>query len=290
MPLIQAFQKDQDLLQDIQAFIPNEGFKVWWLGQSGFLIKWQGKYLLFDPYLSDSLSIKYQNTDKPHTRMSELVINPQYLDFIDIVTSSHNHTDHLDAETLQPIISQRPDIQLIIPEANRDFVVNRLQINQDFPIGMNDTEVFDYQGFRITGIPAAHNELERDEKGQCKFMGFVVEFGDFSVYHSGDTLWFAGLEDILKPFQLDIAFLPINGNKPERRVAGNLNFEEAAQLGKVIDAQLVIPHHYHLFEFNTEDPENFVKACQKHQTPHRVLKIGEGYWYQKKEQFKVIMN
>jgi L-ascorbate metabolism protein UlaG (beta-lactamase superfamily) len=51
-------------------------FKLWWLRTEGFLIKWQGKYLLFDPYLSDSLTLKYQHTEKPHVRMSELAIDP----------------------------------------------------------------------------------------------------------------------------------------------------------------------------------------------------------------------
>src|SRR5690606_34721963 len=104
---------------------------------------------------------------------------------------------------------------------------------------------------RITlrGVPAAHNDLERDEQGRCKFMGFVAEFGDFSVYHSGDTLWFEGLEDILRPFSVDVAFLPINGNDPSRGVAGNLNTTEAAELGKAIGARCVVPHHYDMFEF-----------------------------------------
>ncbi len=26
---------------------------LWWLGQSGFLIQWQGHHLLIDPYLSE---------------------------------------------------------------------------------------------------------------------------------------------------------------------------------------------------------------------------------------------
>lgn len=274
--MIKAFQKGQALVKDIKNFESSESFKIWWLAQSGFLIKWQGKYLLFDPYLSDSLSIKYQNTDKPHVRMSELVIEPQYLDFIDIVTSSHNHTDHLDAETLMPILEKNLEIKFIIPEANRSLVVERVRCEQNFPIGLNDSLSFEHKNFKITGIPAAHNTVERNEKGECKFMGFVAEFGDFSVYHSGDTLWFEGLDEILKPYAVDVAFLPINGNKPERRVAGNLNPDEAAILGKAIDAKLVIPHHYHLFEFNTEDPQKFVDACQFYETPYKVLEMGEG--------------
>jgi L-ascorbate metabolism protein UlaG (beta-lactamase superfamily) len=277
MSLIAAFQKDEVLLQDIEQHRQNsEGFRIWWLGQSGFLIQWQNKHLLFDPYLSDSLSVKYAATDKPHTRMSEQAIAPALLTMIDVVTSSHNHTDHLDAETLGPLFAANRDIQFVIPEANRAFVGERLKCALDWPIGLNDGESVVVGGFKIYGVPAAHNALERDAEGRCKFMGFVAEFGGYRVYHSGDTLWYDGIVDVLKPFAVDVAFLPINGNKPERRVAGNLSAEEAARLGVEIGAKLVIPHHYDLFTFNTEDPQEFIKYAQLYGTPHRVLNIGEG--------------
>ncbi|MFB0946268.1 MAG: MBL fold metallo-hydrolase, partial [Spirosomataceae bacterium] len=130
MELIKAFQKDTDLLNDIRSSVKNtNGFRLWWLGQSGFLIQYMGEHLLFDPYLSDSLTKKYSKTDKPHVRMSELVIGPEQLDMIDVVTSSHNHTDHLDAETLIPLFNANPDIKFIAPEANRSFVAERCKIN-----------------------------------------------------------------------------------------------------------------------------------------------------------------
>ena len=274
--LIKAIQKDDVLLNDIKTSETGNGFKIWWLAQSGFLIKWQGKFLLFDPYLSDSLSIKYASTDKPHTRMSELVIDPAKLDMIDIVTSSHNHTDHLDGETLIPLLSANSNIKFIIPEANRDFICERVKCAKDSPIGLSDGEFVEIEGFKIYGVPAAHNTIERDENGKLKFMGFVVEFGGYKVYHSGDTLWYDGIVETLKPFQVDVAFVPINGNKPERRVAGNLNYKEAVQLAKEINAKLTIPHHYNLFDFNTEDPQNFIQEAKKEEINFRVLEIGEG--------------
>src|SRR5687768_9992728 len=92
------------LLADIRAACEDSAHcHVWWLGQSGFLIKWQGRHLLLDPYLSDSLTKKYAQTDKPHVRMTEIPLAPERLDFIDVVTSSHHHTDHLDADTLRPL-------------------------------------------------------------------------------------------------------------------------------------------------------------------------------------------
>lgn len=107
-------------------------------------------------------------------------------------------------------------------------------------------------------------------------MGFVAEFGDYKVYHSGDTLWYDGIVETLKPFQVNVAFLPINGNKPERRVAGNLNYKEAVQLAKEINAKLTIPHHYNLFDFNTEDPDNFIQEAEREGIMFKVLGIGEG--------------
>lgn len=278
-----AFQKDNVLLADIEAARHQpDAVHIWWLGQSGFLIQYNGKHLLFDPYLSDSLTEKYAHTDKPHVRLSERVIFPGHLGMVDVVTSSHNHTDHLDYHTLAPLLSSNWTMKLVIPEANRDFVYDRLghMIDRRNPIGLTDNQTETVDSFIFHGVPAAHNELERDAEGRCKFMGYVVELvrdgqKPFRIYHSGDTLWYEGMVDILKPFAVDVAFLPINGNKPERRVAGNLNPDEAAQLGRDIDAKLVIPHHYDLFDFNTADPADFVEACKHYDTPYRVMQLGE---------------
>ncbi len=277
MSLIKAIQKDEVLLKDIEATRNKEaGFRIWWLAQSGYLVQWNGKHLLLDPYLSDSLTKKYAITDKPHVRMSELVIQPEKLDFIDIVTSSHNHTDHLDGETLIPLLEKNPTIQFVIPEANRAFVANRINQDLSFPLGLNDNKSIKLSsGFTIHGIPAAHNELSRDKNGQCKFMGYVIEFGDYTIYHSGDTLWHDAIITALKPFDIDLAILPINGNRPERRVAGNLEAKEAVKMAKMIGAKMVFPCHYHLFEFNTVEPDEFIAEATLQKQLFKVLQLGE---------------
>src|SRR6266496_6318815 len=118
--MIKPVLQDDSFLEAVSRAKKNlDQLHLWWLGQSGFLIQWQGRHLLIDPYLSDSLTKKYAGTNKPHVRMTERVIAPERLDFMDVVTSSHNHTDHLDGETLRPLIHANPDIRLMIPEANR---------------------------------------------------------------------------------------------------------------------------------------------------------------------------
>jgi L-ascorbate metabolism protein UlaG (beta-lactamase superfamily) len=282
MNLIPAIKKDEELIAEMDMFLhDNNNLHMWWLGQSGFLLEWKGKRILIDPYLSDSLTKKYAATDKPHTRMSELALKPELLKNISIVTSSHNHTDHLDAETLLPLLKNNPGIKFIIPEANRDFVAERVQCEKEFPVGLNDGKSVTVEGITFHGIPAKHNEIERDENGNCKYMGYVIEFGDYKIYHSGDTLWFDEMVDLLKPFAVDVALMPINGNDPERRVAGNLNCKEAAELAKAINAHYVIPCHYDMFAFNTADVNDFINESEKINQLYFVLKGGEYFKYSK---------
>ncbi len=274
--MIQPAQSHAALLADIREAEKCEaGFRLWWLGQSGFLLQWQGIHVLLDPYLSDSLTRKYSQTDKPHVRMTELVIDPATLSFVDIATSSHNHTDHLDAETLGPILLGNPSLKLVIPEANRAFVADRLKIDPAMPIGLDDGNSVDLCGIRFSAVSAAHETVDRDERGHVKALGYVLQFGDWSFYHSGDTLRYDGMAEKLRPFAVNVALLPINGRAPERRVAGNLSGREAAELAHDIGAKLVIPCHFDMFEFNTATPDEFEKTCRRIGQPFRILHCGE---------------
>ena len=274
--MIRPVLQDDAFLADVEsARTEPEHLHLWWLGQSGFLVLWQGHHLLLDPYLSDSLTKKYAATDKPHVRMTECVIAPERLDFIDVVTSSHTHTDHLDAETLKPLLKVNPRLEMIIPETNREVVVNRLEIMAEFPRGLDAGQSLSVAGFKFHAIPAAHNEIEKDEWGRHKFLGYVIEAGPWRIYHSGDTLRYEGMAESLQKWNVDVALLPINGDVPSRHVAGNLDGREAAKLAKDIGARLAIPCHYEMFEFNTVSPELFTAEARRLGQPFRLLRSGE---------------
>ena len=276
--MIKPLLRDDAFLEDVAAARSDmDHLHLWWLGQSGFLVLWQGRHLLLDPYLSDSLTHKYAATEKPHIRMTERVIAPERLNFIDVVTSSHNHTDHLDKETLEPLLRVNPKLELVIPEANRELVVDRLGIVAEFPRGLDAGKSHALGGFKIHGVPAAHNLLERDSWGRHKYLGYVIEAGPWTVYHSGDTKRFDGMTQGLAGWNIDVALLPINGDLPERHVAGNLDGREAALLAKEMGARVVIPCHYDMFEFNTASPNEFVSVATSIGQPFRILRSGEGW-------------
>jgi L-ascorbate metabolism protein UlaG (beta-lactamase superfamily) len=268
---------DEAFLADVAGARRDEpaALHLWWLGQSGFLVAWAGCVLVLDPYLSDSLTAKYAGTERPHVRMTERVVDPARLDVVDVVTSSHNHTDHLDAETLWPLLAASPDARLVVPEANRAFVAERLGIDPGRPIGLDDGASATLGPFVLTGVPAAHEALERDEAGRCRFLGYVVRCGPWTLYHAGDTLRYDGMAERLRPFAVDVALLPINGRDPARGVAGNLDGPEAARLARDIAAGLVVPCHYEMFAFNTAPPDAFVAEARRLGHPRAVLRAGE---------------
>ena len=102
--MIEPLFSDNALLADIHL-APRDASRLdlWWLGQSGFLLQVGRRRIVFDPYLSDSLARKYAATPKPHDRMSRRVVDPAKLTGIDLVTSTHGHTDHLDGHSTSSI-------------------------------------------------------------------------------------------------------------------------------------------------------------------------------------------
>lgn len=273
--MLKPLLQDDDFLVDVHTASPDK-IHLWWLGQSGYLVKYAGFHLLIDPYLSDSLTQKYAGTDKPHVRMTERVIAPERLDFIDVVTSSHNHTDHLDGETLIPIMSINPNLTVIIPQANVAFAAERLKVPADrlTPI-RTDSDPISVGPFTFEAIPSAHESLETDEHGDYKFIGYLISVGGRTIYHSGDACLYDGLIERLRKWKIDLALLPINGRDPKRGVAGNYSAAEAVLLAKTIQAGLLVPCHYGMFEFNSVSPDEFIRQVQANHVPYQVLLSGE---------------
>lgn len=274
--MIAPFLQDDALLADIRSACRDDGhIRLWWLGQSGFLLQWSGQHLLLDPYLSDSLTAKYAGTDKPHVRMTGRAIDPARLDFINVVTSSHAHSDHMDGDTLSAVFRASPDCTLVIPEACREIANARLPMLVEPAIGLDDGQSATIGEFTITAVASAHEDVDRDEAGHCRYLGYVVRCGPWTIYHSGDTVLYPAMASKLARHSIDVALLPINGRLLARRVAGNLNANEAVQLAGQIGARLVIPCHYEMFEFNTVKPDEFVDVACRRGQPYQVLRCGE---------------
>jgi len=268
--------QDAAFLADVKAGSRNDGhFRLWWLGQSGFLLAWKDSFILLDPYLSDSLTKKYAGTNQPHVRITERVVDPSALDFIDFTMSSHSHTDHQDPETLCALLYANPGMSLLVPAATVALCAERVGVPMSRLSPIDEGLTLEMGAFAITGVASAHEKLEYDDKGNCRFLGYLLRFGGWTIYHAGDTVDYPGLAEKLRKFSVDVALLPINGRG--RGVPGNLNGTEAAQLAWRMGARLAIPCHYDMFEFNTADPSEFCLAAAACGQPCVILPVGGRY-------------
>ena len=275
--MIEPVRQGSALVEEIEGVIPAAGsLCVWWLGQSGFLIKSRQGLLAIDLYLSEHLTAKYAATDRPHIRMTRAPLRGRDLHDLDLVLASHKHSDHLDPGTLPDLLAASPRAVLVLPEAIREHA-RTLGLPPERLLGLDAGAVFDRAGFRIRAIPSAHEGLDTDAAGHHLYLGYVVESEGLRLYPSGDSLAYAGLADRLGVERCDVLLLPINGRDPARGVPGNMSAAEAVDLAARVRPRFVVPHHYDMFTFNTVPVATFVSEARRlpEGVSPRVLRCGE---------------
>ena len=214
--MIEPVRHGAELVEEIEGTIPASGtLSVWWLGQSGFLIKSPAGLLAIDLYLSEHLTTKYEATDRPHVRMTRAPLRGGDLRQVDLVLASHKHSDHLDPGTLPALMTASSGAILALPEAILDHAIG-LGLPADRVVGLDTGRALERAGFRVRAIPSAHEGLDTDEAGRHLYLGYVIESEGLRLYDSGDSLAYEGLAGHLGPDRFDILFLPINGRDPAR--------------------------------------------------------------------------
>jgi L-ascorbate 6-phosphate lactonase len=164
---------------------------------------------------------------------------------------THEHEDHLDPGTLRVLVKQNEHAVLLAPAWCRESLLN---------IGCESSRIVDADTeqslslfesrLRIQAIPAAHEELETNNQGQHRYVGYIIELNGVTIYHAGDTLIYPGLSELLRGHDIDLAMLPINGRdyfRTKRGIIGNMNYREAAEIAAEICVDAVIPLHYETF-------------------------------------------
>ncbi len=279
MNLIQPARMGPELRDEIlQSEPPPDGLLVWWVGQSGYVLKSESGILVIDPYLSEHLTRKYEGTRKPHIRMTACPISPSLLGEVnvDLILSSHKHSDHMDPGTLPELMRASGRALLVCPGSLVDHAVG-LGLPADRVRAIEPGESFECAGFHVRAIPSAHERIDTDASGRHLYLGFVVETHRLRLYHSGDSMRYEAQTAWLGSDPFDVFFLPINGRDPARGVAGNMTIEDALGLASECRPRYFVPHHYDMFTFNTARVSDFEQAARALPAgvEARVLTCGE---------------
>ena len=243
-----------------------DGPALFALGQAGYALRAGGALVLIDPWLSTALE-----RSAGITRPVPPALRPEEVEAVDLVCITHPHDDHLDGETLATIARNAPAAEFLVPATDVE-TLTAAGVPADRITGIRPGEPVERAGARVSAVPAAHRPdpaafggygFWLDDAGGQRALGYLVELGGQRIFHAGDTVWWAGLEEAIRELAPDLAILPINGRDPLREARdlwGTLDAEEAAGLAAAAGVRAVVPCHFDGVEGNLGDPDAFVSA------------------------------
>ncbi|MBN2212379.1 MAG: MBL fold metallo-hydrolase [Sedimentisphaerales bacterium] len=211
---------------------------LWFIGQSGFIIRAANKTVVIDPYLSDSVSELVPEL----TRLYPPPIDPKKL-LADVFIVTHDHLDHLDPQTIGPFAS-KPQTLFVAPRLAAKKLLT-LSVPEKNITVIDSGVTQRVHDIEITGVYTLPND-----PAVIDTAGYKLTFANGrSVYHSSDTA-FSELLLASAP-SAEVALLCINGK------SGNMDAAQAAQLAARIKPIYAISHHHDMFAFNSENPRAF---------------------------------
>lgn len=201
--------------------------KITWLGQAGLLFETNGKTIIIDPYLSDSVAqIEPHNKRRVPIEEKFLKLKPDY------IVLTHNHLDHTDPETLKYYLSADSKVCVLAS-------YNAWQNVRKLFGGLQNNYVMFNRGTRW-----AEGELQFKavyaEHSDDAAIGVILRAEGKVYYITGDTLYNKKVFEDL-PTEIDYVFLPVNG------VGNNMNMEDGKAFCEKIGAT-AIPLHCGLFD------------------------------------------
>ncbi|HLQ64229.1 MAG TPA: MBL fold metallo-hydrolase [bacterium] len=261
------------------ASVPSGSVGIWFLGQASVVLRTERWTIYIDPYLSDFVERVTRARGEPIVRRYPSLVDPAAVRNADLVLVTHDHEDHLDLDTLPIVAGASPQARFVLPGRSARILAETGIARERILVPPAGETIAPLPGLTLAAIPAAHEELEQEPGLGHRFFGYVLDAQGVRVYHSGDTLVYPGLPELLQRHRVAVGLVVINGRdyvRRERGIVGNMTSQEAADLADAAGFDLTIPLHYDLFERNGERPGKFVDDLYERH-PHRtVLVLGRG--------------
>jgi L-ascorbate metabolism protein UlaG (beta-lactamase superfamily) len=267
------FQVTEGTQQKPMLVAPGE-VAVTFIGHASFLLQAGGLNFLIDPVFANWLVLIHR-LRKPGVRIEDL---PP----IDFVLLTHAHMDHLNLPSLRKVIRHTRELRgeapaVIVPEGVEDLV-SKLGFAR--VMEMKWWESVEVGGVEVTMTPGQHWGARMIRDTHRGFGGYVLRHGNQSVYHSGDTGYFAGFKEIGRRLAPKAALLPIGAYRPDSFRRVHTSPDDAVQAFLDLGAEWLIPMHFGTFRLSEEPMEEplprLMEAAARMGIADKVAALGEG--------------
>jgi L-ascorbate metabolism protein UlaG (beta-lactamase superfamily) len=157
----------------------------------------------------------------------------------DMILATHGHAGHLDAPSIAAMLAGSPRAKVVLPKSTADAAhaqgieyPRMTTTDSDLRIEYFKDNLYG----RIYAVPSAHPHLDWTAPGGYPYLGYLIRFGRWTVYHAGDGVRYDTLAERLRPYNVNVALLPVGGK--------NFSVSDAAQLAEDIGATWLVPMHY----------------------------------------------
>ena len=233
------------------------------IGTATMLLEIDSLRLLTDPVFDPpggSYSFGYGTGSK---KLTAPALRLEELGRIDAVLLSHDHhEDNLDraGRAFLPLAGQ-----VLTTSAGAKQLGNNAIGLKSWQSALVKSDSFE---IKVTAVPARHGSMG-SHLIVGETTGFILEWPrqkHGALYISGDTVWFNGIQEIARRFQVGTAILHIG--KAGFPITGPIHFtfnaREAIRAIKVLEPRTVIPIHYegwrHFREPGAEAEKQFAEA------------------------------
>ena len=256
------------------ALVTNGELGLTFIGHASFFVQIGGLNVLIDPNFARWLFVL--------KRLRQPGIHVRDLPAIDLVLVTHAHFDHLHRPSLRAIVQQTrrqrsAPPSIIVPHHVFDLVSD---------LGFEDViEVDWWNSYRhcdvtVTHVPSRHWGARIIKDSHRGYGGYVLRSGKHSVYHAGDTAYFAGFREIGQRLSPELALLPIGAYNPPSFRNVHANPADATRAFLDLNARWMVPMHYGTFRLSHEPMDEPLQLLEKEAAAagvrDRVLVLQEG--------------
>ena len=246
---------------------------ITWVGHATMLVQANGLNVLTDPVFSLRASpVQFAGPRRAQPPGLAIADLPK----IDVVLISHNHYDHLDAESVKALVNQGwAEPLFIVPLGVKDWFT-KLGVTHVRELDWWDSVV--EKGVEFNFTPVQHWSARGvGDRSQTLWGGWAVFGADFHWYFSGDTGYSKDFADTQQRFAarqtaalgggFDIALIAVGAYEPRWFMKEqHVNPAEAVQIHQDLKAKRSVGVHWGTFELTDEpldQPPRDLAAARK---------------------------